>query len=116
VTDAPLLGAVRLSVKSFRASDQAPAVLSVRAGGVAKLGAMRQLQPLERLDVELWWRNRRIGLLARLRDVLPGSYAFGITGRGPFGRVLKPERYRLRVLAVPPAGRLAARSLAFRIR
>jgi subtilisin family serine protease len=116
VTDAPLLGAVRLSVAAFRASDQAPAVLSVRAGGVANLGGKRQLRPLARLDVELWWRNRRIGLLARLRDVLPGSYAFGITGRGPLGKELKPGPYRLRVLAVPPAGRHEARSIDFRIR
>jgi subtilisin family serine protease len=116
VTDAPLLGAVRLSVASFRASDQAPAVLSVRAGGVANVSGKRQLQPLERLDVELWWRHRRIGLLARLRDVLPGSYAFGITGRGPLGRELQPGPYRLRVLAVPPAGEHEARSVDFRIR
>ena len=116
VPEAELLGAVQLSVESFQASDQAPAVLSVRAGGVTSLAGKRQLQPLARLDVELWWRNRRIGLLARLRDVLPGSYAFGITGRGPLGKELEPGPYRLRVLAVPPAGRHQARSLDFRIR
>jgi subtilisin family serine protease len=116
VPDAELLGTVQLSVASFEASDQAPAVLSVRAGGVTSLAGTRQLQPLARLDVELWRGQRRIGLLARLRDVLPGSYAFGITGRDPLGEELERGPYRLRVLAVPPAGRAQGRSLSFRIR
>ena len=111
-----LLGAVQLSVASFRASDQAPAVLSVRAGGVGSLGGKRQLRPLARLDVELWRGKRRVGLLARLRDLLPGSYAFGITGRDARGEELEPGFYRLRVLAVPPAGQPEARWVPFRIR
>ena len=116
VQGAALLGEVALSEKSFRASDAAPAVLTVRAGGVASRGGLRQLQPVERLDVELWRGRERLGLLARLRDVLPGSYAFGITGRGPRGGTLPRGPYRLRVLAVPPAGEQQAKSVAFRIR
>lgn len=116
VPDAELLGDAKLSVATFRASDRAPAVLSVRAGGVTSLAGRRQLQPLARLDVELWRGQRRIGLLARLRDVLPGNYAFGITGRDPLGEELEPGPYRLRVLAVSPAGANRARSLSFRIR
>jgi hypothetical protein len=55
-------------------------------------------------------------LLARLRDVLPGSYAFGLTGRGPNGGGLPPGRYRLRVLAVPPDGTYERRFVRFQIR
>ena len=39
----------------------------------------------------------RLGLLARLRDLLPGRYVFGLTGRGPGGAVLPPG-------GVPPDG------------
>jgi len=107
---------VSLSARSFEASDRAPAVLSVRAGGVASRGGRRQLQPVARLDVELWRRGERLGLLARLRDVLPGSYAFGITGRGPRGGALAHGEYRLRIVATPPEGEPQAKSVAFRIR
>jgi hypothetical protein len=74
------------------------------------------LRPLARLDVELWRGGERIGLLARLRDVLPGSYAFGLTGRGPGGEPLARGTYRLRVLAVPPDGTYERRFVRFRIR
>ena len=36
---------------------------------------------------------------ARLRDLLPGRYAFGLTGRGPGGKVLQPGTYVLRLRA-----------------
>ena len=66
-------------------SDRAPAVLTVQAGQVQDRGGRRQVRPLSQLDVELWRGGERLGLLARLRDVLPGRYAFGLTGRGPRG-------------------------------
>ena len=113
---APLLGQINLSARSFRASDRAPAVLNVRAGSVGKRQGRAQLQPLERLDVELWRGRERLGLLARLRDVLPGSYAFGVTGRGPEGGGLAVGAYRLRVVAVPPDGKSESRMVRFRIR
>ncbi len=113
---APLLGQIRLSTSSFRASDRAPAVLSVRAGSVTDRAGRIQLRPLARLDVELWRGQEKLGLLARLRDVLPGSYAFGLTGRGPNGGGLPPGRYRLRVLAVPPDGTYERRFVRFQIR
>ena len=113
---APLLGQIRLSAKSFRASDSAPAVLNVRAGNVGVRQGRTQLQPLERLDVELWRGDERLGLLARLRDVLPGSYAFGLTGRGPGGGGLAAGAYRLRVLAVAPDGKSESRTVPFSIR
>jgi hypothetical protein len=113
---AALVGAVELSARSFRASDRAPAVLTVQVGQVRDLAGRRQLRPLSRLDVELWRGERRIGLLARLRDVLPGRYAFGLTGRGPRGGPLAKGVYRLRIVAVPPDGELEHEVLDFRIR
>jgi hypothetical protein len=56
--------------------------------------------PLSRLDLELWSPDGgRIGLLARLRDVLPGRYSFGVTGRDPTGAVLPAGAYDLRLVA-----------------
>jgi subtilisin family serine protease len=92
----PGLRAVRLSVHAFHPSDAAPVLLSFVAGSVAG-GAV---QPLSRLDLELWSPGGgRIGLLARLRDVLPGRYSFGVTGRDPTGQVLPSGSYQLRLLA-----------------
>ncbi len=111
-----LIGGVAISARSFRASDRAPAVLTVQAGQVRDLAGRRQLRPLARLDVELWRRGERLGLVTRLRDVLPGRYAFGLTGRGPRGGALAKGPYRLRVLAVPPDGPAEAETVTFRIR
>ena len=111
-----LIGGVSLSSRSFRASDQAPAVLTVQAGQVRDLAGRRQLRPVSRLDVELWRGGKQLGLVARLRDVLPGRYAFGLTGRGPRGGALARGAYRLRVLAVPPDGPAEAETVTFRIR
>ncbi len=114
--DAPLVSDVKLSATRFRTSDRAPAVLSMQAGNVRMRRGHTQLQPLSRLDVELWRGSRRIGLLARLRDVLPGNYAFGVTGRGPRGRALPPGSYRLRVVAIPPDGRREFTAIGFTLR
>jgi len=99
-----LLADVQLSVKAFHASDNAPAVVSLRAGSLGGTGGQAQVQPVERLDIELWRDGHRIGLLARLRDVLPGRYAFGLTGRGPRGGRLANGSYRLRIVAFPAGG------------
>ena len=114
----PLLGRLRLSTRSFHASDRAPAVLTVPAGQVHDLAGRRQLRPLSRLDVQLVREpdGRPLGLLARIRDVLPGRYAFGITGRGPRGGPLARGRYRLLIVAVPPVGRPERASVSFQIR
>ena len=39
--------------------------------------------------------------MARLRDLLPGSYSFGITGRGPTSARLPAGSYELRLAAWP---------------
>ena len=110
----PGLTAVRLSVRAFHPSDAAPALLSFVAGSVAE-GAV---QPLSRLDLELWSPDGgRIGLLARLRDVLPGRYSFGVTGRDPTGQVLPSGVYQLRLLAYgTEPGPPTVRTLPFTIK
>jgi subtilisin family serine protease len=96
----PSLEAVRLSVHAFHPSDSAPALLSFVAGSVPRAAGRPAVLPLSRLDLELWSPDGgRIGLLARLRDVLPGRYSFGVTGRDPAGAVLPAGRYQLRLFA-----------------
>lgn len=100
-----LIGDIELSERSFEPSDLTPAVLSVRLGTIERDRGRDVLQPVRRLDVLLAEDDGAVvGLLARLRDVLPGQYAFGLTGRGPDGNRLAPGRYRLRLVAWPEAG------------
>ncbi len=100
----PLLRAVRLASHAFASADTAPALLAVDAGRVVATTAGPELVPLARLDVELWQGGRDLGTLARLRDVLPGRYTFGLTGRGPAGAPLPPGEYAVRVVAAPVEG------------
>jgi hypothetical protein len=100
-----LLGSLSLSQKAFKPSEQKPAIVLLRAGRVVPTPRGTEVVPVLRLDVELRTAaGKRLGLLARLRDLLPGRYAFGLTGHGPNGQVLKPGRYELRVLAWPTGG------------
>ena len=114
----PALGAVRLSLRSFRPSDAAPALLSFVAGSVAREVGRTAVQPLSRLDLDLWSPDGgRIGLLARLRDVLPGRYSFGVTGRDPTGAVLPSGDYQLRLLAYgTDTGPPTVRTVSFSIK
>jgi minor extracellular serine protease Vpr len=98
---ANLLPHVALSDSSFKASDTSPAVLTVQAGNVVRDDGV-QIRPVSRLDVLLYTASGRfLGVMARLRNLLPGSYSFGITGRGPTSAVLPPGRYELRLAAWP---------------
>ena len=74
--------------------------LTVDAGRVTTTHGTPVIVPVARLDVELVG----VGLLARLRDVLPGRYTFALTGRGPTGRLLPPGAYAIRVRATPVDG------------
>lgn len=106
-----LIGGLQLSAPSFRPSDTAPAVLALRAGRVASSPDGEEVQPVFRLNLELWTAGgRRLGVLARLRDLLPGRYVFGLTGRGPRGGILKPGTYRLRLVAFPAGGGASSRA------
>jgi subtilisin family serine protease len=115
---APGLTAVRLSTHAFRPSDAAPAQLSFVAGSVVRAAGRAAVVPLDRLDLELWSPNGgRIGLLARLRDVLPGRYSFGVTGRDPTGSVLPSAGYQLRLVAYgTEPGRPTVRTVTFTIK
>jgi hypothetical protein len=89
---------------TFKPSDTSFAILRVRAGRVLVAGGV-QILPVERLDVLLYRSNGRfVGRLARQRDLLPGTYAFGITGRGPEGAKLPRGAYELRLVAWPVLG------------
>jgi hypothetical protein len=105
-----LIGDVELSERRLSPSDLTPAVLSIRLGTIERVRGRDVLQPVRRLDVSLHdAEGEALGLLARLRDVLPGQYAFGLTGRGPDGRRLAPGPYELQLVAWPAAGGSPAR-------
>jgi minor extracellular serine protease Vpr len=111
------LSEVALSATGFKPSDTTPAVLSLRAGSLLQTPAGPQVEPVARLDFELWRGKERSELLARLRDLLPGQLALGLTGRGPGGNQLRPGSYRIELLALPTAGGPATRvGVAFRIK
>ena len=96
--DEPLIHSVRLSNWQFKPSRSAPAVLAFRAGRVQPHPGGGTIEPVGVLDVELWTQaGERVGVLTRLRNLLPGRYAFGLTGRGPDGKTLKPGTYVVRL-------------------
>jgi Subtilase family/Peptidase inhibitor I9 len=99
----PLLSGVRLSASRFKPSDTAPAVLSFQAGGLGRGEEGAQIRPVGRLDMVLTSSyGTTLGLLVRMRDLLPGRYAFGLTGRDPNGNTLPAGSYTLTLTAVPP--------------
>ncbi len=113
-----LIGKAVLSAKTFGASDTKPALLAIDAGRVLDVAGRPEIRPADRLDVILLRADgTEVGLLARLRDVLPGRYTFGLTGRGPDGQSLPAGRYVLRVLAYPVGqGSPSRRRLEFTLR
>jgi hypothetical protein len=107
---APLLSSVRLAKASFKPSDTQPVVLSFRAGGLTTGEGGTQIHPVGRLDMVLTNADgTHLGLLVRMRDLLPGSYAFGLTGRDPNGNTLPAGDYTLTLTAIPPDGSKATR-------
>jgi subtilisin family serine protease len=109
---ANLLARVALSQTKFKASDTEPAILTVQAGNLVRDAGL-QIQPVSRLDILLYTASGRfVGVMARLRNLLPGSYSFGITGRGPTSLVLSPGAYELRLAAWPTLPRDARPSRA----
>ena len=112
-----LISGVALSSTSFKPSDPTPAVLSLQTGLVVPSAVGAEVHPVARLDVELWRGGQRLGLLARLRDLLPGRVAIGLTGRAPTGAPLDPGRYRVRLVAIPTSkGPSTSRTIKFTIR
>ena len=117
-SDVDLIGSATLSSRSFTASDTKPALLAVDSGRVLSVGGKLEIRPVSRLDVQLWRADgSQVGTLARLRDVLPGRYTFGLTGRDPNGQLLAPGTYSLRVVAYPvDSGPPSRRKLNFTIK
>ena len=100
--DVDLIPGATLSAKSFAASDTKPALLAVDAGRVLRVNGRPEVLPLSRLDIVLWRADgTQVGVLARLRDVVPGRVTFGLTGRGPDGQLLQPGDYVVRVVGYP---------------
>ncbi len=96
-----LLGPVAIDPPSFAPSDTDPAILSVQAGSLVHDDGL-QIQAVSRLDILLYSASGKyLGVMARLRDLLPGSYSFGITGRGPTSARLPAGSYELRLAAWP---------------
>jgi minor extracellular serine protease Vpr len=117
VADQPLVDGLRLSAARFAPSDAQPAVLSLVAGRVDGSTERPQLLPLETLTISLFRGRRDLGRLVNMRDVLPGRYAFGITGRGPRGARLAAARYELSIVATPVGGGAAEEQrISFTIR
>ena len=82
-----LLSGVVLRSTGERITDATPAVVSFVAGAVVR-GDDPEVRPIDVLEVELWRGGELLGVLSRRREVLPGRYAFGLTGRGPQGESL----------------------------
>jgi minor extracellular serine protease Vpr len=113
-----LLSAVQLRTPAFKPSDTSTSVLSFAAGRLMRGADGYQVQPVSRLDLELRRVGARkpLGLLARLRHLLPGRYAFGLTGRGPGGKILRRGHYELRLFAYPTgSGPPTRRTVRFRV-
>jgi subtilisin family serine protease len=97
-----LLGPLHLSTHSFSPSDSAPALLTFQAGRILSSSGHDEVQPVALLQLDLLRVDGTdFGTLVRLRDLLPGRYAFGLTGRSPAGNALGRGRYRIRVTAIP---------------
>lgn len=111
-----LVTRLALETTGTRVSDATPAALSFVAGSVAA-APEPQVRAVELLEVELWRSGERIGLLAQRRELLPGRYTFGLTGRGPTGGRLSRGRYTIRVVAHPGDGtRRQADTIDYRVR
>ena len=114
--DTDLLTGVTLEPTSGRVSDATPAVLELVAGAVATDPGL-QVRPLDVLEVQLRRGDELIGVLARRREVLPGRYTFGLTGRGPDGDRLPRGSYTIRVVARPGSGlRQQAEDVVYQVR
>src|SRR5262245_12391759 len=111
-----LVSRLRIEDTGTRVSDATPAALSFVAGSVAATPDP-QVRAVELIEVELWRRGVRLGLLARRRELLPGRYTFGLTGRSATGRRLGRGLYTIRVLALPGDGtRKQVDSIEYRVR
>ena len=95
-----LVSSMSLSNWEFSPSSSAPAVLAFQAGNAS--GAEGSIEPVGLLELELWTtEGKKLGVLATLRNLLPGRYAFGLSGRDANGKILRAGTYVLRLRAQP---------------
>jgi subtilisin family serine protease len=114
--DTDLLSGVSLEPTAGRVSDATPAVLSLVAGAITAK-PVPQVRPLDALEVQIRRNGELLGILARRREVLPGKYTFGLTGRGPGGQRLPRGAYVVRVVARPGKGmRQQAENVDYQVR
>jgi hypothetical protein len=98
---AGLVGSLSISNWEFQPSNTAPSVVVFRAGR-ADPSVDGSIEPVGLLEVELWTPGgKMLGVIARLRDLLPGRYALGLTGRDANGKVLPVGTYVLKLRAQP---------------
>lgn len=118
-----LLGDLSLSERPARPTVQRPAILTFTAGRVEESGRGVAIEPVGVLDVELRTAGgKSLGVLTRLRNLLPGRYSIGLTGRAPDGTALAPGRYVVWLVAHPvtdgegPAGKPSRASVQLTVR
>jgi hypothetical protein len=113
--DVDLISNLTLRRTGSRISDATPAILGLVAGAVTA-SPDPQVRPVDALDVQLWRGQTLLGVLARRRELLPGRYTFGLTGRSPSGERLRRGSYVVRVVARPGDGtRRQVETIAYRI-
>ncbi|HLF68690.1 MAG TPA: S8 family serine peptidase [Gaiellaceae bacterium] len=111
-----LLSRVELRATARRVSDATPAVLSLVAGAVTP-EPDTQIRPVDVLEVQLWQDRELLGVLLRRRELLPGRYSFGLTGRRADGERLPRGTFTIRVVARPGDGtRRQVESIEYRVR
>jgi hypothetical protein len=111
-----LVSRLSLQKTGTRVSDATPAALSFVAGAVT-VAPGPQVRAVELLEVELRRGGELIGMLARRRELLPGRYTFGLTGRGPDGDRLGRGTYTIRLAAYPGDGtRRQFDTIVYRVR
>jgi hypothetical protein len=113
---ADLLSRVTIVPTDERVSDATPAVLSLVAGAVTPT-PNPQVRAVELLEVQLWRDETLLGVLVRRRELLPGRYTFGLTGRSASGQRLRRGVYSVRVVAWPGDGtRRQTETVEYRVR
>ncbi|MBA2741343.1 MAG: S8 family serine peptidase [Actinobacteria bacterium] len=111
-----LLSQVSLEKTGDRITDATPAVVSFVAGTIAE-GTDPAIRPVGELEVQLWRGRKLRGVLSLRRELLPGRYTFGLTGRGPRGERLRRGAYIVRLVARPEDGtRQQVESVSYLVR